>query len=121
MLAARLKYRFNFSKGMISLEDLWDLGFKGLDMVAKNLNKQLKEVDEESFITIPVKANEELQNKFEIVKYIIKTKLAEKEARKNAVVNKEQKQQLMGLIQAKKNEALGNLSIEELEKKMNAL
>ena len=43
--ATKEKYRFPF-KGMISVEDLWDLKLQDLDSVFKSLNKQKKQNEE---------------------------------------------------------------------------
>lgn len=53
---------------------------------------------------------------FEIVKHIIKVKLAERETLKVAKKNATKKAQLDELIHNKKNEELASLSIEDLEK-----
>ena len=44
--ATRNKMRFPF-RGMISVEDLWDLKLQDLDSVFKLLNKEKKQSDEE--------------------------------------------------------------------------
>lgn len=48
-IATRTKMRFPF-KGMISVEDLWDLSVQNLDKVFKTLNSQRKEAQEESLL-----------------------------------------------------------------------
>ena len=57
-----------------------------------------------------------LETKIEIVKYIVSVKLAEKEQRERAFLNKERNQKIMDIIAAKKDAELQNMSIEELEK-----
>ena len=61
------------------------------------------------------KENEDLVYKIEIVRYIYETKKAEKEARDQEKVRKEQKQKILALIDEKKNEDMKNLSLEQLE------
>ena len=59
--ATRYKYRFPF-KGMISVEDLWDLKLQDLDSVFKLLNKEKKQSDEESLLQVKSEADQELEN-----------------------------------------------------------
>lgn len=74
--ATRYKYRFPF-KGMISVEDLWDLKLQDLDSVFKLLNKEKKQSDEESLLQVKSEADQELENKIQIVKFIVQVKQAE--------------------------------------------
>lgn len=114
--ASRLKLRFQTAKGLLSTEDLWDLPLTNLDTLAKSLNKQVKETEEESFIEVKSSANEKLETMFEIVKHIIKVKLTEREIAKVAKENAAKKVQILELIHQKKNESLANMPLEELEK-----
>ena len=119
--ASRLALRFTTPKGSLSVEDLWDLPLTTtgtgatLDNIAKNLNRQIKEADTESFVVTATKADAELQLKFELVKHIISVRLSENEAARTAKERKEQKQKLAEILDRKKNAALENLSVEELE------
>jgi len=119
--ASRLKLRFKTSVGSIATEDLWDVTLESLNTLAKSLNKELKDAQEESFIGTRSKANTILELKFEIVKYVIKVKLEEAETRKNAANKKAAKEKIMELINRKKDEALSSKSIEELEKELEAM
>lgn len=119
--ASRLKVRFTSKKGSITTEDLWDLPLTDLDQIAKGLNKELKEQEEESFIVTRKKSNVELEVKFEVVKHVITVKLAESEARSKQAAIKAHKQKIMEIIEAKKDQALGAKSIEELQAELRAL
>lgn len=114
-VATRNKVRFPF-KGLITVEDLWDLSLTNLDSVFKALNSQSKQAKEESLLNTKSKEDEVLDMQIEIVKYIVSVKLAEKEAREKASANREKNQKIMEIIAAKKDEALRNMSVEELEK-----
>lgn len=118
-LATREKYRFPY-KGMISVEDLWDLDTPELDRVYKNLNKELKATDEESLIEIK-SVNVTLNTKIEIVKYIFEVKRAEEEQRTNQMHNARQRQHILEILAKKDEEALLNMSEEELLKKLEEL
>lgn len=117
--ATKEKYRFPF-KGMISVEDLWDLKLQYLDSVFKALNKQKKQNDEESLLQVKTAEDQELDNKIQIVKYIVKFKQEEIEERLQAKDKKEYNQKLLELIERKQNEELAGKSIEELQAMLKA-
>ena len=118
--ATRKKFRFPF-RGMVSVEDLWDLSPENLDIVFKALNAQKKAVNEESLLNTATDEDVELNIKINIVKHIVSTKLAEAAAHKEARAKKEQKQKIMAILETKQNEALGNKSIEELQAMLESL
>lgn len=119
-VATRERFRFPY-KGLISVEDLWTLPTKDLDSVFKTLNSQLKQVKEESLLDTKTQQDEELDMKIEIVKYIVKIKLAEEQARVDAKTKKEQKQKILELIASKKDADLQNKSVEELQEMLDKL
>lgn len=118
--ATRNKVRFSF-RGVISVEDLWDLSLANLDSIYKELNKQSKQSEEESLLNIRTQEDELLNVQIAIVKHIVSVKLAEKEAREKASAKKAQKQKIMSIIAAKQDEALQNSSIDELQKMLDEL
>jgi hypothetical protein len=118
--AVRSKFRFPF-RGVISVEDLWDLSVEYLDLVFKALNSQLKQVKEESLLNKKSKQDEELDMKIEIVKHIVKVKLEEENLRLKAREKREQKQKILEIMSAKQDESLQNKSIEELTAMLNEL
>jgi len=88
-IAVRSKLRFPF-RGLISVEDLWDLNVENLDAVFKELNSQIKRVQEESLLKTKSKQDEELELKINIVKYIVSVKLEETDLRVKAMEKREQ-------------------------------
>lgn len=118
--ASRNKVRFPF-KGMISVEDLWDLSLTNLDSIYKTLNKQVKQSEEESLLSTKASVDTELEVQIAIVKHIVSVKLAEKEAAEKATVKKAQKQKIMSIIATKQDEALQNSSIDDLKKMLDEL
>lgn len=119
-VATREKMRFPF-KGMISVEDLWDLSVQNLDKVFKTLNSQRKEAQEESLLNTKSSEDERLETQIEIVKYIVGVKLEEQAARIKAAENREKKQKIMALMAKKDDEAMENMSKEELQKLLDEL
>lgn len=118
--AVSQKLRFNLRAGIASVEDLFDLPLTSekrdsLDSVARSVNKQLKEAQEDSFVQVATKGSRELQLKLDIVKEIIADKLAESEARKTSASNKVELERLLALKAAKQDEAKRALTEEELD------
>lgn len=114
-VATRENYLFPF-KGMINVIDLWNLSLTNLDFVFKTLNAEVKKSEEESLLNAKTKEDEELTNKIEIIKYIVNKKLAEKEARENEKKNKEKRQRILEIKAKRQDEALENMSDEDLDK-----
>jgi hypothetical protein len=114
-VATRNNYQFPF-RGLINVIDLWDLSLTNLDSVFKILNAEVKKSEEESLLNTKSKEDEELYNKIEIVKYIVGVKLAEKEAMEDEKKNREMKQRLLAIKAKRQNEALENLSDEDLDR-----
>lgn len=113
--AAREKTRFNF-KGLISVEDLWDLSLENLDAIWSNLESDLEKLPKKSLLTTNTKQRDEIEFKQEIIKYIVEAKKAEKLASEQAKANSAKKQMILDIIGQKENEDLKALSIEELKK-----
>ena len=118
--AVRNKIRFPF-KGMISVEDLWDLPLANLDSIYKTLNKQVKQSEEESLLVTKTTVDTELEIQIAIVKHIVSVKLEEQEAREKAAAKKAQKQKIMAIIATKEDEALQNSSVDDLRKMLEEL
>lgn len=119
-IAIRNKYRFPY-KGMVSVEDLWDLSVIQLDGIFKTLNAQVKQEKEESLLTTKSAADTELETKISIIRYIVATKQAEAEKAKQAKAAKAEEQKILEIIGRKQDEALNNLSIEELQARLAAM
>ena len=118
--ATREALRFPY-KGMQSVEDLWQLSVKELDSIYKTLNKQVKQLEEESLLATKSNVDTELEVQIAIVKHIVSVKLAEKEAAEKASAKKAQKQKIMSIIATKQDEALQNSSIDDLKKMLDEL
>lgn len=119
-VAVREKFRFPF-KGMIGVEDLWDLSVTNLDTIFKALNSQLKQVKEESLLDTKTQQDQELDTKIEIIKHIVNVKREEENMRLKAKEQREQKQKIMEILANKQDESLQNKSIEELTAMLNQL
>ena len=113
-VAVRSKLRFPY-KGMVSVEDLYDLSVTNLDTVFKSLNSQVKQAKEESLLDTKTKEDEVLDLQIEIVKCIVKVKLEEEAARLQAKEKKEKKQKLLSILSEKQENELQNKSVDEIQ------
>lgn len=118
--AALLKLRFETSKGNLTAEQLFDLSMSDLSAAIRKVNAQLKkekaEDDELAFLEGVDVVETQNSLRFKILKDVYLTK---KEARDAAVIDfekKQRKQRIAEIIAAKKDAALAEKSIEELEK-----
>jgi len=124
--ASRLKLRFQTPAGTLSVEDLWDLpltskvGHANLDDLAKGLNRAVSE-SEESFVEKPAPKNASNVIAFELVKHVIKTKLEERDAAKDAADKKEKRAKIMAIMAKKQDAALETMDEAELKKLLEEL
>jgi hypothetical protein len=125
--AARLKLRFSSAAGEITAEQLFDLPLQAktgldLDNVAKAVNKKLKEMAEESFVstsTNPTKVRHELA--LEIVKHVIDSKIQAAQETKDRADKLAEKKRLTELLGEKQDDELKSLTKEELARRIAAL
>lgn len=119
--ASRLKLRFQTTKGFLSVEDLWELSLTSLDIVAKAVNKKIKDESEESFILVRSKASIELVLSLDILKHIIGVKLQEVDEKKNRVEKAAQLSLLKELQTNKKLQELQSLTSQQIAERIAAL
>lgn len=119
--ASRRKYRFSTAQGLLSADDLWDLPLTStrhvnLNSIAIDLHKQIKDSAEVSFVETKSVTDTDLETKFEIVKYIIEDKKSVIARNNEAATTKEHNARIDSLIASKKDAALAEMSVEDLEK-----
>lgn len=117
--AIRLKLRFNF-KGMLTVEDLWDLKLNELDMIYKELNQQKKLQESESLLTNNL-INDIVNLQIEIIKYVVEQKQAEQLAKQTKIEKQQQKQKILEILSRKQDDDLQNKSTEDLLKMLENL
>lgn len=118
--ATRLKLRFQSDRGLLSVEDLWDVSLDQIDRIAISLNKKIKETEEVSFLS-QKRTDETLVLQFEITKRIIEVRLAEIEKTKQESIAAQKRQQLLDVLSRKENQELESLSIEEIRERIQSL
>lgn len=119
--ATRMKLRFSTDRGLLSIEDLWDLNLTQLNTLAKSLRKKLKEGEEEDFLNTKSEADVTDKLRFDIVLSILEVKKTEKAEREQASEIKMKREKLLGLIAEKQDADLRNKPVEELLKELEAL
>lgn len=113
-IATRTKMRFPY-KGVVRVEDLWDLNVMELDTIFKTVNSQVKQVKEESLLGTRSSADKVLDMKIDIIKYIVAVKLNEEKSKVEAKGRKEKKEKILSILSTKKEEALLGKTEKELE------
>lgn len=118
--AAKLKFRFKTSKGLVSTEDLYDIPLKSndkfnLNEIAKEIYKNIKSDEGIDFIGEVIETDRVEEMKLQIIKEIIKDKKEEINLNTEMAIKKSFNAELDKLIQEKEKESLKNLSVEELK------
>lgn len=118
--AARRKLRFSTVKGLISVEDLYDIPLTSRDRfnlndIAKNVYSSIKESIEVDFVSKTTSVDSDDELKLNILKDIIKDKQDEIKAKTELAVNKSHNELIDRLIQEKELENLKGMSIDDLK------
>lgn len=109
------KYRFEF-KGLISVEDLFDLKLEDLDLIYRNLKNEEKDLQGDSLLdTAKNPKIGEIQVKIDVVKAVFDIKQTDIKNAERALANKAQKDKILAIIEDKENQELSEKSIEELK------
>jgi hypothetical protein len=118
--AACNKFRFTDPSlnGTLCTEDLFGLHLQQLDRIAINLNRQVKEVEEESFIKPVSSDSSRLGQELEVVKAVIAYKLELKERAEQKAKLKAERDVLLEQEFTKSEDV--NKRIQELSSLINA-
>jgi predicted dithiol-disulfide oxidoreductase (DUF899 family) len=123
VLASRKKYRFETPRGPVAVEDLWDMplssrdGFN-LDALALCLDSEVTS-GEKSYVKRRV--DSVAQDKLDLVKYVIETRLKEADEADVRRKNREMRDKLAAALEAKQEAALAQMSEEEIQKRLQEL
>lgn len=119
-MATRNKMRFPSTKGELSVEDLWDLSDKDLDVVYKNLKDQEVKSSEESLLD-DANVDPKLTAAIGIVRYIFTTKRKEKLAEKERINKKLKQKKYIDALSKKQDEVIEKMSEAELRAMIDSL
>ena len=118
------KLRFEY-KGLISIEDLFDLSLNDLDDIYRNLKKEADEYKQYSADSLLEKDDEkdetyeELQLKIDIVTAVFNHLKKQQEELQRKIALQNQRDKILGIIADKEDEELSNKSISELKEILN--
>lgn len=119
--AAKNKYRFPSERGNLTAEQLFDLDMKSLDKIYGTLCEQKDSKPKKSLLSPREVGDVELDEKISIVAQVYEYKDSVLDKRKKAAERSRDRQKLLDILAKKKEEALENLSEEELLKKLREL
>lgn len=127
--AAQKKLRFPSPKGELSAEQLFQLplrsetGATDLNTIGKTLVTQLKALGDEEFVadTATSPQKERLAMSIELVRDVVATKQAENKAAADKLAKAAERRRILDVIAAKKDQALTEKSLKELEDQLTAL
>lgn len=125
--ATRLKLRFPSNRGELTVEQLWDLSLNSLKNIVKsmyNTKKKFTKMDDELSFLEGVEDSEEqklAELRYNIVKDIYTTKANENKEALSTAEKKAKKQQLLEIMQRKREQKFENMSEEELQKEIDSL
>lgn len=126
--AARKKLRFTSPRGLLTVEDLWDIPLRarnadGLDLnvVAKIASKALAETAENFVDTVKTAEHTNREMALEVVKYVIDTKINEEKAAAEKADKKKKKEALLTALSEKQAGKLSAMSEKELLRQIEAL
>lgn len=126
--AARQKLRFETDKGLLSIEDLWDLPLSSssgkvcLDDIAVGLHNQLQATSNVlSFVDNNATQDPTIKLRFDLVKHVIDQRKLENSEAIIAKARAQTKQQILAALARKRESAVEQMSEEELLKKLAEL
>lgn len=116
--ASKLGLRIQTIRGLLSVEQLWQLSQTDLSNAIKVVKKALKKTDDDelSFLEDSKVIDIENQLRFDILKDVYLTKKSEAESIRSAAETKAHNQKILTLIAEKQEGKLREMSIEDLEK-----
>lgn len=113
--------RFSTSKGDIATETLWQLPLTSganalnLDVLAKSVSRELKALDEESFVGVTNNpARKQLELKLDILKHIIAIKIEKAEVVRKKIEKSAQRSELLDALRAVKENKIKQMTEEEI-------
>lgn len=113
--ASKQKLRFTTNKGVLSVEQLWDLPIEDLDSLAVSLEAAHNQSGKKSFLVKSSEKDKALKLRFDIALDILTTKVEERQAATEAAESKAHNQKILSVIAEKQDESLKGKSVEELE------
>lgn len=114
-IASKQKLRFQTGKGLLSVEQLWELSEAELDALAVSLEEQYNESGKKSFLVKRSVKDKTTKLKFDLVLDILNTKVEERIASEERAEKRQKNKKIIELISQKQDETLKGKSIKQLE------
>lgn len=108
------------SRGTVTINQVPQLNLEQLDAAHQDYHNSLSNKAEGSLSGAASTLDQAIKDKMEVIAFFYARKKAASEAAKEAKAIKEQKAKIQAVLEQKKEDSLSNLSIEELEKMLNA-
>jgi hypothetical protein len=129
--AAKLKLRFETGKGLLAVENLFEIKMKDLETLIKSLSTKIKGysavsddlafLNESATTTEEQKALEEDKLRFEIAKDIYITRQTQAKSDLKYANDVKELRKLEEILQRKKDRELEEMSAEDLEKRISEM
>lgn len=125
--ATRTKLRFPSIKGLLTIEDVWDLPLTSktgvsIDALGTATTRELKNLAEDSFLaTKPNPARAEHELRLAVLKHVAEVRQAENAKRLQDAEREAERQRLLSIIDRKKDAVLEGMSLEDLQKRVAEL
>lgn len=121
----RNKLRFDSVKGLLTIEDLYDLpllnGVVCLNNIANSIYKELQQEGKMNFVTEKSVDNELLELKFDIVKHVIEVKKSELSVAKEEASKHQKRQELLAALADIQKDEIKSKSKEDILKELEEL
>ena len=122
--ASQLKLRIATSRGMLSVEQLWDLSKDEIGKLATDVHRTIKEAeaaDDLGFLRLPQQKEQTVEElTFAILKDIYLTKQGEEDKAHRRAKARENNRRILEHIARKQDEELAGKSIDELQAMLEA-
>jgi hypothetical protein len=123
MQAAKKKLRFNSQRGILSVEDLWDIHLEELNALVIELKEAASKADAPSYLEDLTEKNGEVETKlrFQVAEAVIIARVEEVQAREKASESKLKRDKLLAIIASKEAQKLEENDIESLKEMAESL
>jgi hypothetical protein len=118
--ATRQKVCFEY-KGLISVDDLWDLSLESLDALYKKLMTSSKSSKEDGLLKTKNAEDKLSDLKIALVKRVFEVKQEEDAKRKVLAENRRKKEYLKTVLEQKQNEAVLAMPMEKIQELIDGL
>lgn len=122
--ASQMKLRIATNRGMLSVEQLWDLPKDEIGQIATDVHRTIKEAeaaDELGFLRLPERKEQTAEElTFNILKDIYLTKQEEEDKAHRRAKARENNRRILEHIARKQDEELAGKSIDELQAMLEA-